>query len=89
MIRVLSDRVAVEHLPGVGMIGAIHVPNVTKSSKNQTFTRAKVVAAGPKVELAKVGTTVLVSEFFGDEVDVDGKRYWIGRERDLVGVIES
>lgn len=89
MIRVLSDRVAVEHLPGVGKIGLIHVPNVTKSSANQTFTHAKVVAAGPKVELAKVGRTVFVSEFFGDEVEVDGKKYWIGRERDLVGVVES
>lgn len=87
-LKVLSDRVAVELLPGVGMVGLLHIPDITKSSRNQTFTRAKVVAHGPKVDAAKTGCTVLVSEHFGDDVEVDGKKYKVGRERDLVGVIE-
>lgn len=86
MIRPLSDRIVIEALPGTGMVGIIHMPN-TKNAKNQTFHYASVLAAGPKVELAKAGTKVFCSEFFGDEIECEGRKVRVGRERDIVGVI--
>ena len=86
MIKPLRDLLLVRHLAKPGMIGLIHIPDVTKSTKNQTFVQAEVVAAGPAATVPK-GATVLVSEYFGDEVKDDGVKYHLGRERDIVGVI--
>ncbi len=82
----LGDRIAIEVLPGAGMIGLIHIPDATKSSRNQTFQRALVIGAGAEVYLARVDAEVLVSEYFGDECEVDGHKFKVGRERDIVAV---
>jgi co-chaperonin GroES (HSP10) len=86
-IRTLGDRIAVELLPGVGKIGLLHIPDATKSTRNQTFCRATVTARGPDAALVNVGDTIVLSEYFGDEVEVDGKKLRIGRERDIVGLL--
>lgn len=86
-IRTLGDRIAVEFLPGAGKIGSLFIPDATKSTRNQTFTRAKVVANGPDAKLAQAGAVAVVSEYFGDEVEVDDAKLRIGRERDIVAVI--
>lgn len=90
-IQTLGDKIAVELLPGLGKIGSLFITDTMKDTRNQTFTRAKVVSSGPKVEAAKAGKTVIVSEYFGQEVKLDdgslkGRRLKIGRERDIVGV---
>ena len=87
MIRPLRDLILVTHDSKPGMIGRIHVPDITKSTANQTFVFATVHAAGPKVVLAKPGTTILISEYAGDPHTYDGREYWLLRERDIVGVL--
>lgn len=86
MIRTLSDRIAVEKLPGVGKLGLLFIPDTTSSTRNQTFCPARVLSAGPKVVQAKAGETIVVSDYFGDEIDLDGKKVHIGRERDIMAV---
>jgi len=90
-IQTLGDKIAVELLPGLGKIGSLFITDTMKDTRNQTFTRAKVVSAGPKVESAKAGKIVVVSDYFGQEVKLDdgslkGRRLKIGRERDIVGI---
>lgn len=60
-------------------------------------TRGKVVAVGPgkkndKGELSpmsvKVGDTVLFKKYGPDEIELDGKKYLVGDEEDILAVIE-
>lgn len=98
-IAPLRDLVAVRLRAGLGMIGGLYVPDATLSTRNQTFTRATVISRGPKAEDALVGCTVIVSEYFGDEVHLrddnregvlhaEGNKVKlrIGRERDIVAI---
>lgn len=89
-IRTLGDRIAVELLPGAGKIGSIYIPDATKSTRNQTFCRAFVRSVGGGIKASNTVIpcgTVVVSEYFGDEVEVDGKKLRVGRVRDIVGVL--
>ncbi len=69
------------------MQGGIHITDATKSTRNQTFQYAKVIAAGPEVELAKEGATIFISEYAVDPFLVDGKPVHLMRERDIIGVV--
>lgn len=89
IIRTIGDRIAISLMPGLGKIGRLFIPDATKSTRNQTFCRAKVVAHGSKVQGAKEGKIIVVSEYFGDEVVIEGKTFRIGRERDIVGVLRK
>jgi len=89
MIRVLGDRIAVTPILGTGRIGLIYIPDTTKSSRNQTFGRALVVSVGQAVKTVKVGDTLILSEYFGDEVTVEGQRLRVGRERDVTAIVSG
>lgn len=87
MIRPLRDNIVVEPITAPGKVGLIHIPDVTKSTRNQTFNYGIVLASGKDTALAKPGDKVLVSEYAGDPFDHEGKKVFIMRERDIVGVI--
>lgn len=92
-IRVMRDLIAVELLPGLGKVGLLFITDRMKDTRNQTFTRAKVVSIGEKA-LGMNGVMlyeeVLVSEYFGQEVKlIEGDVVWklrVGRIRDIAGV---
>ena len=87
MIRPLRDLIVIKPCSPVGMVDMLYVAEVTKSTKNQTFHYAKVLAHGKDVVLAFTGQTVLVSEYAGEPVEIDGEKVWTVRERDIVGVV--
>ena len=87
MIKPLRDVIFVTPIQREDKIGGIYITDSTKSTRNQVFVKARVVAAGPKVELATVGKTILLSEYCDDEYIMDGVTTWHVRERDIVGVI--
>ena len=91
MIRPLRDLLVIRPEKTPGMIGAIHIPDLG-TSQNKNGCVCEVLAAGPNVELAKVGTRVLVQAYgskpAGDEVMVDGVPMTLIRERDIAGVLE-
>jgi len=87
MIKPLRDMIAVEHVTPPGRVGLLYIPDITKSTKNQTFHHAKVLAIGGKVETVKAGDVVMISEYAGDPFLVDGKTVHLMRERDIVGVV--
>lgn len=89
-IRPLRDLLIVRADKTPGMVGLIHLPDMG-SSGNKSSCTCTVVAAGPKVQLAHVGSKVLVESYgshpAGDEVVCDGETFTMIRERDLVGVL--
>jgi len=87
MIKPLRDMIAVEHIEAPGKVGLLYIPDVTKSTKNQTFHRAKVLAVGREVATVKPTDVVMISEYAGDPFTVDGKTVHLMRERDIVGIV--
>ena len=88
-IRPLRDLLVIRALTQPGMIGLIHIPD-SGLQRDKTGVWCEVVAAGPDVELAKVGGRVHVdaygSHLAGDEVQFNGQTFSIIRERDIHGV---
>jgi co-chaperonin GroES (HSP10) len=70
------------------MQGAIHIPQ-TRSSKNQTFHWSEVISVGGKVEHCKPGDKIYVSEYWGDQIEVDGEKLTLGSERDVTAIVDK
>ena len=70
---------------------------IPDSAEKERPTRGKVVAVGPgkrneKGEVVpmsvKVGDTVLFKKYGPDEVELDGKKYLVGDEDDILAIIQ-
>ncbi len=93
-ITPLDDRIVVEqHEAEEKTAGGIVLPDQAKEKP----TRGKVVAAGPGKMLetgnrapmcVKVGDDVLYGKYSGTEIDLNGKKYTVIRENDVLGVID-
>ncbi len=68
-----------------------------ETAEKEKPTRGKVLAVGPgkrneKGELipmsVKVGDMVLFKKYGPDEIEVDGKKYLVGEEEDVLAIIE-
>ncbi|MCF3652334.1 co-chaperone GroES [Synoicihabitans lomoniglobus] len=92
-IKPIGDRVLVQHLEEKEQVrGGIIIPDSAKEKPQE----AKVIAlgtgkkddAGNAVAFeVKVGDMVLLSPYGGSEVKVDGQKYKLVREDDILGVI--
>lgn len=93
-MKPLDDRVVVEqHKAEEKTSGGIVLPEQAKEKP----TRGTVVAVGPGkmldsgnrgVMCVKVGDDVFYGKYAGNEVDIDGKKYTVVRETDLLAVVE-
>lgn len=93
-IRPLGDRVLVEPIEEKEQtVGGIIIPDSAKEKPMQ----GKVKAVGKKLdkdgkEIAfdvKAGDTVLLPKYGGTEVKLDGTKYMLMREEDILGVLEK
>ena len=93
-IQPLGDRVLVEPVEEVEQIkGGIYIPDTAKEKPME----GKVIAVGKKYDKehkpvefdVKPGDCVLLPKYGGTEVKIDGKKYQLVREEDLLGVIEK
>ena len=92
-IRPIGDRVLVQHIEEKEQVrGGIIIPDSAKEKPQE----AKVIALGTgkkdengKVSAfeVKVGDVVLLSPYSGSEVKVDGEKFKLVREDDILGVI--
>ena len=93
-IEPLGDRVLVKRLEEEEVKkGGIIIPDTAKEKP----LRAEVKAVGPgkrnkegkiiPLEV-KVGDKVLINEYGGTEVKIDGEEYLIMREDDIMGIIK-
>ena len=94
-LRPLDNRVVIEQLEAEEKTsGGIYLPDTAKE-KPQI---GKVVAVGPGTLLddgkrgamsVKKGDEVIYGKYVGNDVEVEGKKYVILRETDLLGIVEK
>jgi chaperonin GroES len=92
-IRPIGDRVLVQHIEEKEQVrGGIIIPDSAKEKPQE----AKVIALGTgkkgedgKIVAfeVKVGDKVLISKYGGTEVKIEGEKYTLVREDDILGVI--
>lgn len=92
-IKPLGNRVVAERIEQEEQVsGGIIIPDSAKE-KGQT---AKIIAAGPGSKKddgtlvpldVKVGDTVMIGKYSGNDITVDGEDYVILTEDDILGVI--
>jgi len=93
-LKPLADRVIVKQTEAEEKTASgIFLPDAAKEKP----TRGKVIAAGPgllddngkRMTLSvKAGDTVVYGKYSGTEVEVDGEKFVILREADILGVVE-
>jgi len=93
-LRPLQDRVIVKQTEAEEKTkSGIYLPDAAKERP----TRGKVVSVGPgrldekgkAMEIpVRVGDTVYYGKYSGTEIEVDGQKFVILRETDLLGVLE-
>ena len=93
-LRPLSDRVIVKQSEAESKTASgIVLPDMAKEKP----TKGKVVAVGPgklddkgkPMEIGlRAGDTVYYGKYSGSEVEVDGEKFVILREPDVLGVLE-
>ena len=93
-LKPLQDRVIVKQTEAEEKTkSGIFLPDAAKEKP----TRGKVIAAGPgllddkgkRMTLSvKAGDTVVYGKYSGSEVEVDGEKFVILREADILGVVE-
>ena len=92
-IKPIGDRVLVKHIEEKEQVrGGIIIPDAAKEKPQE----AEVIAlgTGKKDESGKsvafevkVGDKVLISKYGGTEVKLDGEKFTLVREDDILGVI--
>ena len=89
-IKPLADRVLVKPAPAEEKtIGGIIIPDTAKEKPLQGEVLA--VGAGTKDEVIvlKAGDSVLYGKYSGTEVELDGEKYLIMRQNDILAVVEK
>ena len=88
MIKPLADRVVIEPKEAEAKTASgLYIPDTAKEKPQQGV----VAAAGPgkkdEVMEVKVGDVVLYGKYAGTEVTVDGKKYLIVRQSDILAIL--
>ena len=88
-IRPLSDRVLIEPSEAeVKTAGGIIIPDSAKEKP----LKGKVVATGNGTKdeemVVKVGDTVLYGKYAGTEIEVEGAKYLMMRQSDILAIVE-
>ena len=89
-IKPLADRVLVKPAPAEEKTsGGIIIPDTAKEKPLQGEVLA--VGAGTKDEemVLKAGDSVLYGKYSGTEVELDGEKYLIMRQNDILAVVEK
>lgn len=88
-IKPLSDRVLIEPVAAEEKtVGGIIIPDTAKEKP----LKGQIVAVGPGTKdeqmQVQVGNTVLYGKYAGTELELEGKKYLIMRQSDVVAVLE-
>ena len=87
-IKPLADRVLVVPAPAEEKtIGGIIIPDTAKEKP----LKGEVVAVGNGTKddemLVKVGDTILYGKYAGTELELDGNKYLIMRQSDILAIV--
>ncbi len=65
--------------------GGIIIPD---NAEKQKPTTATVLAVGEKVSTVKVGDNVVFTAYSGNEIELDGNKYTVLEQKEILGVIK-
>ncbi|MBQ6653198.1 MAG: co-chaperone GroES [Prevotella sp.] len=86
-IKPLADRVLVAPAPAEQKVGGIIIPDTVKEKP----LRGKVIAVGNGTKdeqmVLKEGDEVLYGKYSGTELELDGEKYLIMRQSDVLAVL--
>ena len=87
-IKPLADRVLVVPAPAEEKIGGIIIPDTAKEKPLRGVVKA--VGHGTKDEamILKAGDQVLYGKYSGTEIELDGEKFLMIRQSDVLGIIE-
>lgn len=88
-IKPLADRVLVQPMKAEQKIGGIIIPDTASKEKPIQGTIV-AVGNGTKDEemILKAGDNVLYGKYAGTEVELEGEKYLIMRQSDVLAVLE-
>lgn len=88
-IRPLADRVLVQPMKAEQKIGGIIIPDTASKEKPIQGTII-AVGNGTKDEemILKAGDSVLYGKYAGTEVELEGEKYLIMRQSDVLAVLD-
>ena len=88
-IKPLADRVLVKPAQDEEKVGGIIIPDTAKEKPQ----RGSIVAAGNGTKdeemILKVGDVVLYGKYSGTEIELDGEKYLMMRQSDVLAVVEE
>ena len=86
-IQPLADRVLITPAPAEEKIGGIIIPDTAKEKPLRGTVKA--VGKGTKDEemILKEGDTVLYGKYAGTELEIEGEKYLIMRQSDVLAVL--
>lgn len=86
-IKPLGDRVLIKPAPAEEKIGGIIIPDTAKEKP----LRGKVIATGEGTKdeamQLKAGDTVLYGKYAGTEIELEGEKYLMMRQSDVLAII--
>ena len=87
-IKALADRVLVQPAPAEEKVGGIIIPDTAKEKPQ----RGTVVAVGDGTKddpmVLKDGDTVLYGKYSGTELEVEGEKYLMMRQSDVLAIVK-
>lgn len=89
-IKPLADRIIV--LPAQAetkTLGGIIIPDTAKERPLKGVVKACGMGTKDEEMILKEGDTVLYGKYAGAEVEIDGEKYLIMRQSDVVAIVEE
>ena len=88
-IKPLADRVLVLPAPAEEKVGGIIIPDTAKEKPLHGVIKA--VGKGTKDEemILKEGDEVLYGKYSGTEIELDGEKFLMMRQSDVLAIIEK
>ena len=88
MIKPLADRVLIEPKEAeTKTASGLYIPDTAKEKPQQGTVRAAGLGKKDEPMEVKVGDTVLYGKYSGTEVTVDGTKYLIVKQSDILAIL--
>ena len=87
-IKPLADRVLVVPAPAEEKIGGIIIPDTAKEKPLRGIVKAAGKGTKDEDMVLKEGDEVLYGKYAGTELELEGEKYLIMRQSDVLAVIE-
>lgn len=88
-IKPLADRVLVQPAPAEEKIGGIIIPDNAKEKPLRGLIMATGNGTKDEEMILKEGDTVLYGKYSGTELELDGVKYLMMRQSDVLAIVKE